>query len=168
VLAHQPAHAAADGEAAHSRRRDLSADGCLAVLGGRFVDRPPVGAATDAHRPRRRIDRDGRDVGKVDHQSAVDGPEAGHVVASAPHGEGPIAFVSEADRCRHVAGIGSPEDGTGTPVDSPVPDAPGDLVVGVSRRDQAPAHDVRKLVERASVQQTSGCARVPGHPSRPR
>ena len=105
---------------------------------GHCVDLGPGGAALHVHAAPRRIHIHGTHGREVDHQAAVGRRGAGHVVATAAHGQLETALARETHGGRHVGGVRAARDQGGPLVDHSVPDLPG-LVVGrmVGRYDLA-------------------------------
>jgi len=102
VLAHEPADAAAQADAADAGVAHDAARGGQTVGLGLVVDVAPQGATLDAGRALDRIDRHGAHRRQVDEDPAVAHGGAGDVVASASYGDLEVAVAGEAHRCGHV------------------------------------------------------------------
>src|SRR4249919_1373643 len=124
VLAHEPADAAAQGEAADAGVADDAARGGQAVSLRLVVDVAPQGAALDAGRAIDGIDSDGAHRREVDHDSVVAHRGASHVVAPASYGDLEVAVTGEAHRCGHVGGAAAAGDQSRAPIDGAVPYGP--------------------------------------------
>jgi hypothetical protein len=121
VLAHEPADAAAQAEAAdagvaHDAARGRQTMGLCLV-----VDISPEGAALDEGRALDRIDRHGAHRRQVDHDPAVAHRGAGHVVAPAADGDLEIAVAGEAHRRGHIGGAAAAGNQPRSSVDGAVP-----------------------------------------------
>jgi hypothetical protein len=81
------------------------------------------------------IDADSAHRREVDDEAVVDDGGARDVVAAAADGERKPVLGSEADRDRHVGGVGASRDHRRVLVDHAVPDAARRLVRGVVRCD---------------------------------
>src|SRR6202012_6082788 len=110
VPASQPAHAAAQRQAADAGVRDVACRRGEAEGLGRAVDGAEQRAALDPRPPGDRIDGDAIEVGEVDHQPAVGNGEAGDVVAPAAHADLQAAFTAEAHGGCDVVDGGAPDD----------------------------------------------------------
>ena len=135
VLAHEPADAAAQAEAADAGVAHDAARGGQTVRLCLVVDISPQGTALDEGRALDGIDRDGAHRREVDHDSVVAHRGAGDVVAAASHGDLEVAVAGEAHRCDHVGGATAAGDQPGSPVDGAVPHGAGVVVVVVVRGD---------------------------------
>ena len=87
VLAHQPADAAAEAEAADAGVADDAARGGQTVRLCLVVDISPQGTALDEGRALDRIDRNGAHRRQVDHDPVVAHRGAGDVVTAASYGD---------------------------------------------------------------------------------
>ena len=103
VLAHQPADAAAEREPGDAGGGDEAAGRGQAEGLGLGVELAPGEAALGPHGARLGVDPDALHRREVDHQAAVAGGVAGHVVAAAAHGDGQALAAGEADRGDDVA-----------------------------------------------------------------
>jgi hypothetical protein len=128
VLAHEPADATAQAEAADTGVAHDAARGGQTICLCLVVDVAPQGAALDAGRARARIDGDSAHRREIDHDSAVAHCCAGHVVPSASYGDLEVALAGETHRCRHVGGAAAAGDEVRVPVDGAVPDGAGVVV----------------------------------------
>ena len=129
VLAHEPADAAAQAEAADAGVAHDAARGGQTVCLCLVVDVAPQGAALDEGRALDGIDRDGAHRREVDHDPVVAHRGAGHVVASASYGDLEVAVAGEAHRCGHVGGAAAAGDQSRSSVDGAVPYGAGVVVV---------------------------------------
>ena len=135
VLAHQPANAAAQADAADAGVADDAARGGQAVRLCLVVDISPQGTALDESRALDGIDRDGAHRRQVDHDAVVAHGGAGHVVAPASYGDLEVAVAGEADRCGHVGGAAAAGDQSRSSVDGAVPHGACAVVVMMLRGD---------------------------------
>ena len=110
VLAHQPADAAAEREAADAGRRDETARRREAVRLGLVVDVGPDRTAADGRPARIGIDAHAVHRREVDHDPVVAGREPGDAVAAAAHGDREVVAAREADRGDHVRRAGATDD----------------------------------------------------------
>ena len=137
VLAHQPADAAAQADAADAGVAHDAARGGQPVRLCLVVDVAPQGATLDEGGARDGVDRDGAHRREVDDDAAVAHCGAGDVVASAPHCDLEVAVSCEAHRRGDVGGAGAAGDQSRSPVDRAVPHGSGLVVVVVARADDA-------------------------------
>jgi hypothetical protein len=121
VLAHEPADATTQAEAADAGVAHDAARGGQTVRLRLVVDIAPQGTALDESRALDRIDRHGAHRRDVDHDSVVAHRGAGHVVAPAPDGDLEVAVAGEAHRCGHVGGATAAGDHSRSSVDGAVP-----------------------------------------------
>ncbi len=131
VLAHEPADAAAQAEAADAGVADDAARGGQTVRLCLVVDISPQGTALDEGRALDRIDRDGAHRRQVDHDPAVAHRGAGDVVTPAANGDLEIAVAGEAHRCGHIGGAAAAGNQPRSSVDGAVPYGSGVVVVVV-------------------------------------
>ena len=135
VLAHEPADAAAQGEAADAGVAHDAARGGQTVRLRLVVDVAPQGAALDVGRALDGIDRDGAHRREVDHDAVVAHRGAGHVVAPASYGDLEVTVAGEAHRRGHVGGAAAAGDQPRSSVDGAVPDGSGVVVLIMLRGD---------------------------------
>ena len=135
VLAHEPADAAAEGEAADAGVAHDAARGSQTVRLCLLVDISPQGTGLDEGGALNGIDRDGAHRREVDHDSVVAHGGAGDVVAAASHGDVEVAVAGEAHRCDHIGGAAAAGDQPGSPVDVAVPHGAGVVEVVVVGTD---------------------------------
>src|SRR5262249_59024034 len=88
-----------------------------------------VGRALDG------IHGDGAHRREIDHDPVVADRGAGHVVASASHGDLEVAVAGEPYRCGHVGDTAAAGDQPGAPVDRAVPHGAGVVVSIVAGGD---------------------------------
>ena len=131
VLAHQPADAAAEAEAADAGVAHDAAGGSQTVRLCLVVDISPQGTALDEGRAPDRIDRNGAHRRQVDHDPVVAHRGAGDVVTAASYGDLEIAVAGEAHRCGHVGGAAAAGNQPRSSVDGAVPNGSGVVVVVV-------------------------------------
>ena len=136
VLAHEPADAAPEAQAADSGVPDDAARCGQAVCLGLVVDVAPQGAALDVGGAFDRIDRDGAHFREVDHDAVVAHRGAGNVVTSASDRDLELADSGESHRGGDVGGAVAAGDESGSSVDSAVPHGAGAVVPLVVERDQ--------------------------------
>ena len=110
VLAHEPADAAAEAEAADAGVAHDAARGGQTVGLGLVVDVAPQGTTLDVGRAVDGIDRHGAHRREVDDDPVVAHCGAGHVVASASYGDLQVAVAGEAHRRGHVGGAAAAGD----------------------------------------------------------
>jgi hypothetical protein len=110
VLAHEPADAAAEAEAADAGVAHDAPGGGQAVGLGLVVDVTPQGATLDLGRAFGWVDRDGAHRGQVDDDPVVAHGGAGHVVTPAPYRDLEVTVAREAHRRGHVGGPGASGD----------------------------------------------------------
>ncbi|HEU0214988.1 MAG TPA: hypothetical protein VFR13_12930 [Jiangellaceae bacterium] len=136
VLAHEPADAAAEAEAADAGvAHDASRRGQAVGL-GLVVDVAPQGATLHVGRAFGGVDRNGAHRGEVDDDPVVAHRRAGHVVAPAAYRDLEVAVAGEPHGCRHVSGPGASGEESGSPVDHAVPHGSGVVVVSMLGSDQ--------------------------------
>ena len=135
VLAHEPADAAAEADAADARVAHDASGGGQAVGLRLVVDVAPQGTSLDMGRTSGGVDGDGADRGQVDDDPVVAHRGAGHVVAPAPYRDLEVAVPCEAHRRGHVGDPGASGDQSGSPVDHAVPHGAGVVVVSGSGGD---------------------------------
>ncbi len=121
VMAHQPAHAPAEGEAADAGVRDLPGRHGEAVLLRRGVQLSQQRAAAGPDDPALGVDVDRVQPPQVDAERAVAHRPARHRVAAGADGELERAGTGGPDRRRHVLGVAGERDGRGATVDRSVP-----------------------------------------------
>src|SRR5262245_35853639 len=131
VLAHEPADATAEAEAADTGVANDASGGGQPVGLRLVVNVPPQGAALHVGGTRARVDRDGPHGGEVDDDPVVAHRGAGHVVASATYRDLEVAVPGEAHRSGNVGGTGAAGDQPGSPVDRAVPHGSGVVVASV-------------------------------------
>ena len=142
---------------------DDPAGGGQAKRRGHLVDVGPGRAALNVHGARGGVEAHAAHLREIDDQAVVAHGSAGHVVPTAANGERQLVLVGEAHGGRDVVGVGAARDDGRIPVDHPVPDAAGVVVVRVARGDDVPlrcsesrAGRLRVVVRRAM----SGCSFV--------
>ena len=113
VLAHQPADAAAEREAADAGGRDEPAGRCEPVCLGLVVDVGPDRAAADRRAAGGRVDANAAHRREVDHDPVVARREARDAVAAAAYGDREVVAARETDRRDHVGGAGAADDERG-------------------------------------------------------
>jgi hypothetical protein len=121
VLAHEPADAAAQADAADAGVAHDAARGSQTVRLCLVVDISPQGTALDNGRALDRIDRDGAHRRLVDHDPAVAHRGAGDVVTPAANGDLEIAVAGEAHRRGHIGGAAAAGKQPRSSVDGAVP-----------------------------------------------
>jgi hypothetical protein len=131
VPAHEPAYAAAQGEASDAGMAHNPARGGQTVILCLVVDIAPQGTALDEDRALDRIDRHGAHRRQVDHDPAVAHRRAGDVVATATNGDLEIVVAGEAHRCGHIGGAAAAGNQPRSSVDGAVPYGSGVVVVVV-------------------------------------
>ena len=135
VLAHEPADAAAQAEAADAGVAHDAARGGQTVRLCLVVDVSPQGAAVDEGRALDRIDRHGPHRRQVDHDPAVAHRGAGHVVTPATNRDLEIVVAGEAHRRGHIGGAAAAGNQPRSSVDGAVPYGSGVVVVVVVGSD---------------------------------
>ena len=135
VLAHEPAEAAAEAEAADAGVAHDAAGGGQAVCLCLVVDISPQGTALDEGRAPDGIDRDGADRRQVDDDPVVAHRGAGDVVTPAANGDLEIAVAGEAHRCGDIGGAAAAGNQPRSSVDDAVPYGAGVVVVVVAGDD---------------------------------
>ena len=110
VLAHEPADAATQAEAADAGVAHDATRGGQTVRLCLVVDVSPQGTALDQGRALDGINQDGAHRREVDHDPVVADRGAGHVVAPASYGDVEVAVAGEAHRCGHVGGAAAAGD----------------------------------------------------------
>ncbi len=149
VLAHQPADAAAEREAADAGRRDEPAGRGETVRLRLVVDVRPDRAAADVGDARVRVDPDVPHRREVDDEAVVGRREPGDAVRAAAHRERQVVAAREADRRDHVGGARTAHDQRRAAfVEHAVPDVAGLLVAGVAGGDHLALHGLAKLLHR--------------------
>jgi hypothetical protein len=132
VLASEPAHPAAQGQAADPGVGHVAGGRGQAVgLGGpveRAEQRPALDPGPAAHR----VDPHPAQHGEVDHQPVVRHGVAGDVVTAAPDADLEVVIAGVAHRGGDVPDAGAPHDQTRVPVDHRVPDAADPVVAGAA------------------------------------
>jgi hypothetical protein len=136
-LAGEPAHAAAEGQAADPGVRDVTGGGGEAVWLRRPVECAEQRAALDPDAPPDRVDPNGVQRGQVDHQAVRGDSEAGHVVPAAAHPDLQAEFAGQAHRGHHVGDARDPHDHPRAAVDHGVPHGAGRVVIRVARGEEA-------------------------------
>ena len=139
VLAHQPADAATQAEAADAGVTHDAARGGQTVRLGLVVDVAPEGTALDQRRALDGIDRDGAHRRQVDHDPAVAHRGAGDVVTPAANGDLEIPAAGEAHRGGHVGGAAAAGDQPRSSLDGAVPYGSGVVVIVVVGGDHLAA-----------------------------
>jgi hypothetical protein len=139
VLAHEPADAAAQAEAADAGVAHDAARGSQTVRLCLVVDISPQRTTLDEGRAVDGIDGDGAHRRQVDHDSVVAQRGAGHVVAPASYGDLEVAVAGEAHRCGHICGATAAGDQPRSSVDRAVPYGSGAVVVMVVGGDEVAA-----------------------------
>ena len=135
VLAHEPAEAAAQADAADAGVANDAAGGSQTVRLCLVVDISPQGTALDESRALDRIDRDGAHHRQVDHDPVVAHRGAGDAVTPAANGDLEIVVAGEAHRCGHVGGAPTAGNQLRSSVDGAVPYGSGVVVVVVAGDD---------------------------------
>jgi hypothetical protein len=131
VLAHEPADATAQADAADAGVAHDAACGSQTVGLCLVVDISPQGTTLDEGRALDRIDGDGAHRRQVDHDPAVAHRGTGDVVTAAANGDLEIAVTGEAHRCGHIGGAAAAGDQPRSSVDGAVPYGSGVVVVVV-------------------------------------
>ncbi len=106
---------------------------------GGVVDIPPGAASPDADELCVRINVHIPDARKVNDKAIVTDPQTSGIVPAPPHRHEQTAFAPEIHGGNHVRRIGAARDQPWTPVDHPVVDLAGVIVVRITRRDDFPA-----------------------------
>ena len=131
MLAHQPADATTEADAADAGVAHDASGGGQAVGLGFVIDVAPQGTALDTRRAFGGIDPDPAHFREIDDDPVVAHRGAGHVVTSAPYRDLEVATACETDRRGHVGCPGAAGDQSGSPVDHAVPHDSGVVVVRV-------------------------------------
>jgi hypothetical protein len=150
----QPAHAAAERQAADAGVRDDADRADEPVLLRRLVEFAEQRTAAHARGTRLRIDAGSPEETEVEDHAVVASGEPRDAVTAAPHRDHELALPRKADRSGDVVAARRPHDQRRPAVDHAVPDPARRVVVGV-----AGAHDLA----RESLRQP---AKIP-HPSAP-
>ena len=124
----QPAHPAAEGEAADPGVRHVAGGDGEPVLLARPVQRSEQSPALHDRPPVARVDPDRTQRRQVDHQPVLGHGVARRAVAAAPDADLEVLLACRPDRGDDIAHAGTPDDHLRTPVDDRVPDRAG-LVV---------------------------------------
>lgn len=149
--AHEPADAAAEGEARNAgSRRDPAGDGeaeCLSLV----VEIPVEDAGLQANRSRRGIDTDSLHAREIQHQAVVPQGRTCDVVPAGTHGQRDIPLAGEAQRGEHVGHAGAARDSGRSLVDHGVPEG--------ARRIEAGSRGQQHLAPELVLQGIPGSAR---------
>ena len=148
VGARQPADPAAEGQARDAGARDHSGRDRQPVRLRRPVEMAEGRARRDAHPSRVRIDADVRQATQVEHDAALDGPVAGHVVSPTPDREGEPELACRTDDGSDVADTARADDGGRPAVDHPVPDATCVVIAVVAGFDDPSADRIAQSRQR--------------------
>jgi hypothetical protein len=139
IFSHQPAEAAAQGEASDAGIGDGAPGGgqpeCLRLT----IEFSPGDPARGASRALPRIDAHTPHTRQVDHQTALAHGVAWNVVAAAAHRHQELMGVGELDRADDIGHPGTASDERRALVDHAVPDLAGISVAGVAGTEQLPA-----------------------------
>ncbi len=133
VLRHQPAEAAAEGEAGDPGRRDRATRNGETVLRRRVVELSPGHATLSRDEARLGVDGRGLHLGQVDHHRPVGDREPADVVPAAAYGDLRVRGAREANRGGDVGGRAAADDKRRPTVDHSVVDASRVVVAVVSR-----------------------------------
>src|SRR5580698_1133223 len=110
MFAHQPADAAAEGQAADAGRGDHAAGGCQLVAFAFPVELSPLGSALRDGRVSAGVYLDAVHEGEVNHHGVVGHGLPGDAVAASADADGQLMFASEADGLHDVRDAGGPDD----------------------------------------------------------
>ena len=144
VLAPQPAEAALQGQAADAGRGDDATGRGQSEHLGFSVEIAPGGAALDMGRAVGGLDQHRSHVGKIDHDAAVIGCQAGHVVASAADRKIEALLASEVHGGDHIGSAAAAGDQRRGAVDQAVAHHARVVVAGIARLDQCAAKTARQ------------------------
>jgi hypothetical protein len=139
VLAHEPADAAAEAEAADAGVAHYASGGGQAVGLALVVDVAPQGTSLYLGGAFGRVDRYGTHRGEVDDDPVVAQGGAGDIVASAPYRDPEVAVTREAHRRGHVGGPHASGNQSGLAVHRAVPHRSGVVVADVPGGDHLAA-----------------------------
>ncbi|HUI51630.1 MAG TPA: hypothetical protein VLX60_07590, partial [Terriglobales bacterium] len=101
-----------------------------------MIDVAPDASGRNPHRTGRRVDAHAFHQRKIDHQSALAGPEPGSIVATAAdRGQQPV-FSSVAHCRHHIGHVDCTHDQRRALIDHRVEDSPGCVVCGICWLDE--------------------------------
>ena len=136
MLAGEPAHAAAEGQAADPGVRDVTGGRGEAVWLRRPVECAEQRAALDPGASSDRVDPNAVQRGQIDHQAVRRDGEAGHVVPAAAYPDLQVEFAGQAHRGHHVGDARGLHDHPRAAVNHGVPDGAGRVVPRVARGEE--------------------------------
>jgi hypothetical protein len=139
MLSLKPAKAAAEGQAADTRRRYDAAGARQAVQLGLAVVLAPRCTALRACRSIRRVDVDAFHEREIDQQSAVDRRTARNIVPSAFDRDLEIVVACQIDGVDDVGDVATTGDERRPFVDQPVVHAPGVVIASIGLLEQLAA-----------------------------
>ena len=141
VLAHEPADAAAQREAADAGGRDDAAGGGKPEFLTFAIEFSPGGAALGERGLPAGVDLDLSHQGEVDHHGAVGDGLSGDAVAAAAHRSGEAVFAGKTNGLNDVGDAGGADDDGWLAVDHAVPDLARSGVVRIIRGEDGAAED---------------------------
>ena len=140
VRPREPAEAAAQRQPGDAGRRVDAERRRQAVLERGPIDVGEERARLDVGAPGRGVDADLPHLRQVDHHAAVAHRRAGDVVAAAADRDLESPLAGEADRRRHVRGVGAAHDDRRPAIDHRVPDGAHGVVGGIAGQDDGALH----------------------------
>ncbi len=152
VLAHQPSHAPAEGEAGDARLAHHPARGGEAESLRLVIEVLPQDSGLSPGRLGRGIDVDALHQRQVDHEPVVAHGGSRDIVATATHRDQQALGRGEAHRLQHVGGARAAGDEARPLVDHRVPDTPRGIVSIVAGGEEGTAHSRTKIVDRGGVE----------------
>ena len=161
VLSHEPADAAAKGEARDAGVGDDPAHRRQAVKLRLAVELAPEHAGLGPGGARRRVDPDPLHRRKVDHEAAVAERMTTDAVAAGAHRHKQVTLAREANRRDDVGDSGAASDEGGAAVDRTVPDRARGVVAFVVGIDHRAADRVAQTLEVGGRRRQ--CCRLGGH-----
>jgi hypothetical protein len=139
--AREPAHAAAERQAADAGVGDIARGRGQSMLHRRAIERAQQRPALHRGATARRIHAHAAHRAQVDHEPAVRDAHAEHAVPSAAYANLEVLFAAVTDRLGHVVRARAAHDRPRPPVDHRVPHRPG-LVVSGRTLHQEPTVDL--------------------------
>jgi hypothetical protein len=136
VLPGEPAHPAAERQAAHAGVRDVARRGRQAVSLRRGVEGAEQGAALHPGPPPHRVDPYPAHRAEVDHHALIGHGEPERAVAAAADSDLQVEVAGRAYRGHHVRDAGTADDHRRPPVHERVPDRARVVVPGVAGQEQ--------------------------------
>jgi hypothetical protein len=136
VLPSQPAHSAAERQAADAGVRDVARHGRQAVSLRRAVEGAEQSAALHPGSPPHRVDPYPAHRAEVDHHALVGHGELERAVAAAADPDLQVEVAGRTHRGHHVRDAGAADDHRRPPVHQRVPDRARVVVPGVAGQEQ--------------------------------